>query len=160
MFHIGGDATVVLLVFANVLTIFVFGNSLLAALLSRTLGSMIVVPAATCIMALSLTSYPQNIDRARIVIAILVTSWLVPVILEWRGIIERTWWVKDDFVVSTSSMFHIGGDATVVLLVFANVLTIFVFGRFANKLALSRRDAQRQVEIQAWHLQQLLPRQP
>ena len=56
-------------------------------------------------------------------------------------------------------MFEVGGTATVTLLVFANVLTIVVFGRFANKLAMSRRDAQRQVEIQAWHLQQLLPKQ-
>ena len=55
--------------------------------MSRMFGSLLVAPAVTCIMALSLTSYPQNIDRARIVIAILVTSWLVPVILEWTGVI-------------------------------------------------------------------------
>jgi serine/threonine-protein kinase len=132
-------------------------NLTFVALVSRMFGSLLIVPAVTCIMALSLTSYPQNIDRARVVIAIIVTSWIVPVILEWQGVISRTWWVIDGAIVSTSSMFHIGGDATVLLLVFANVLTILVFGRFANKLATSRRDAQRQVEIQAWHLQQLLP---
>jgi hypothetical protein len=129
----------------------------LVALMSRMFGSLLIVPAVTCIMALSITSYPQNIDRARLIIAILITSWIVPVILEWQGVISRTWWVVNGSIVSTSSMFRIGGDATVLLLVFANVLTILVFGRFANKLATSRRDAQRQVEIQAWHLQQLLP---
>jgi eukaryotic-like serine/threonine-protein kinase len=133
------------------------GNLTLVALMSRMFGSLLISPAVTCIMALSLTSYPQNIDRARIVITILIASWLVPVILEWQGVISRTWWVVDGQIVSTSSMFRIGGNATVLLLVFANVLTILVFGRFANKLAVSRRDAQRQVEIQAWHLQQLLP---
>jgi eukaryotic-like serine/threonine-protein kinase len=133
------------------------GNLTLVALMSRMFGSLLIAPAVTCIMALSLTSYPQNIDRARIVITILIASWLVPVILEWQGVISRTWWVVDGQIVSTSSMFRIGGNATVLLLVFANVLTILVFGRFANKLAVSRRDAQRQVEIQAWHLQQLLP---
>jgi eukaryotic-like serine/threonine-protein kinase len=133
------------------------GNLTLVALMSRMFGSLLIVPAVTCIMALSLTSYPQNIDRARVVIGILIASWIVPVILEWQGVISRTWWVVDGAIVSTSSMFHIGGNATVLLLVFANVLTILVFGRFANKLATSRRDAQRQVEIQAWHLQQLLP---
>ena len=54
-------------------------------------------------------------------------------------------------------MFQIGGTPTIALIVFANVVTILVLGEFANKLARSRRDAQRQVQIQAWHLQQLLP---
>jgi eukaryotic-like serine/threonine-protein kinase len=133
------------------------GNLTLVALMSRMFGSLLIAPAVTCIMALSITSYPQNIDRARLVIAILMTSWLVPVILEWQGVISKTWWVAEGQIISTSSMFRIGGNATVLLLVFANVLTILVFGRFANKLAVSRRDAQRQVEIQAWHLRQLLP---
>jgi eukaryotic-like serine/threonine-protein kinase len=135
------------------------GNALLVALMSRMFGSLLIAPAVTCIMALSLTSYPQTIDRARSVIVILVASWLGPVVLEGLGVLESTWWVVDGAIVSTSSMFRIGGSGTVALLVFANVLTIVVFGRFANKLAASRRDAQRQVEIQAWHLQQLLPRQ-
>jgi eukaryotic-like serine/threonine-protein kinase len=133
------------------------GNLTLVALMSRMFGSLVIVPTVTCIMALSITAYPQNIDRARIVIGILIASWIVPVILEWQGVISRTWWVVDGAVVSTSSMFRIGGDATVLLLVFANVLGLLVFGLFANKLATSRRDAQRQVEIQAWHLSQLLP---
>ncbi|HEY5948457.1 MAG TPA: serine/threonine-protein kinase [Kofleriaceae bacterium] len=133
------------------------GNAVLVALMSRMFGSLLIAPAVTCVMALSLTAYPQNLDRARVVIAILVTSWLVPVILEWTHVIDQTWWVADDTIVSSSSMFRIGGGATVMLLVFANVLTIYVFGRFANTLATARRDAQRQVQIQAWHLQQLLP---
>jgi hypothetical protein len=89
---------------------------------------------------------------------ILMTSWLVPVVLEWTGVLAQTWSVVGGAIVSTSSLFRIDGTTTVVLLVLANVVTIYVFGRFANTLARSRRDAQRQVEIQAWHLQQLLPR--
>ena len=122
-------------------------------------GSLLIAPAVTCIMALSFTSYPQNIDRARAVVAMLVASWLAPVALEWTGVLQRTWRVANDAIVTTSSMVQIGGTPTVMLIVFANILTIIVFGVFANKLAMSRRDAQRQVETQAWHLQQLLPRQ-
>ena len=46
---------------------------------------------------------------------------------------------------------------TIALLVAAHVIAISVFGLFANALARTRRDAQRQVESQAWHLRQLLP---
>ncbi|HWO17963.1 MAG TPA: serine/threonine-protein kinase [Kofleriaceae bacterium] len=133
------------------------GNALLVALLSRTFGSLIIVPSVTCVMALSLTSYPQNIDRPKVVIALLVGSWLLPVLLEWAGALEATWRVTGGAVVSTSSLVRIGGAPTTALLVFAHVTTIVVIGLFAHALAASRRDAQRQVEIQAWHLRQLLP---
>ena len=135
----------------------VFGNALLVALLSRTFGSLILVPAVTCIMAVSLTSYPQLIDRAKLVIVVLALSWVVPVVLESVGVLAPTWSVLDDQVVSTSTMIAIGGASTTGLLIVANLITIGVMGLFANALARSRRDAQRQVEIQAWHLRQLLP---
>jgi hypothetical protein len=133
------------------------GNALLVALLSRTFGSLIIVPGVTCVMALSLTSYPQNIDRPGLVISLLVASWILPVSLEWAGVLAPTWEVLDGAVVSTSSLIRIGGAPTSALLVFAHVATIVVIGLFAHALAASRRDAQRQVEIQAWHLRQLLP---
>ncbi len=134
----------------------VIGNATLAALLSGSFGSLIVAPAVTCIMAVSLTSYPQLIDRAKLVISILAVSWVVPVMLESLGVLEPTWNVVDGRIVSTSSLVTIGASTT-TLLVGANLLTIVVVGLFANALARSRRDAQRQLEIQAWHLRQLLP---
>ncbi len=126
--------------------------------MSRMFGSLIIVPAMTCIMALSLMSYPQNINRAPRFILLLVASWMTPVILEWTGVLAPTWRVVEGAIISTSSMLEVGGDATVALMIFAHVMTIIVFVLFANKVAVARRDAQRQVEIQAWHLRQLLPK--
>jgi serine/threonine-protein kinase len=134
-----------------------FGNATLAMLMSRMFGSLIATPAVTCVMALSLTSYPQLIDRARLVITILLASWVLPVVLERAGVIQSTWSVDGDRVVSMSAIFALGGSATSALLIATNLCTILVIGLFANALARSRRDAQRQVEIQAWHLRQLLP---
>jgi hypothetical protein len=142
---------------ANQMLYVAFGNSLLAALLSRTLGSMIVVPAVTCIMALSLTSYPQLIDRRWLVIGFLVTSWVAPVVLEQLGVLAPTWSVVGNTVVLSAHVMQIGGFHTYALLLFANVASFVVFGLFASALATSRRDAMQQSEIQAWHLRQLLP---
>jgi eukaryotic-like serine/threonine-protein kinase len=133
------------------------GNAILAAVLSRLFGSLIIAPVITCIMAVSLTSYPQLMHRARYIIAMLVASWLAPIALEAGGVLERTWRVDPGEVVSMSPVFHVGGPATGALLVIANVLAIIVIGLFANALARSRRTAQRDVEIQAWQLRQLLP---
>ncbi len=137
-----------------------FANSLLGALLSRTLGSMIVVPAVTCIMALSLTSYPQLIDRKWIVIGLLVASWTIPVLLEQLGVLAPTWEVVGRNVVLSSHVMAIGGLHTAILLVFSNVATFVVFALFASSVATSRRDAMQRAEIQAWHLRQLLPAAP
>ncbi|MEP6862342.1 MAG: protein kinase [Deltaproteobacteria bacterium] len=133
------------------------GNATLAALLSRAFGPLILAPAVICVMSVSLTSYPQLIDRARLVITILVLSWILPVGLEAVGVLDSTWRVIDGEVISTSSLIQIGKISTTALLVSANIITIVVVGMFANALARSRRDAQHQVEIQAWHLRQLLP---
>jgi serine/threonine protein kinase len=132
-------------------------NALLAALISRTYGSMVIVPAVTCIMALSLTAYPQLIDRTWTVIGLLVTSWVVPVVLERAGVLEPTWWIEGNKIVLASSVMTIGGTHTAAILIGSNILTIIVFGLFSSALATSRRNAMRQAEIQAWHLRQLLP---
>jgi len=133
------------------------GNATLAGLLTRLFGPLIVAPVATCVMALSLTSYPQLMHHARTVIAMLCASWLVPVGLEHVGVLDPTWRVEDGAVVSMSSVIQIGGMPTMLLLIGANLLAIVVIGMFANALARSRHAAQREVEIQAWQLRQLLP---
>ena len=135
----------------------VVANAVLAGLLSRLFGSLIITPVVTCVMAVSLTSYPQLISHARGVLAILAASWVAPVALELAGVLGRTWEVRDGAVVSTSGVVQLGGTTTTVLLIGGNVLGILVMGLFANTLARARRDAQRRVESQAWHLRNLLP---
>ncbi|MGE3763681.1 MAG: hypothetical protein AB7L94_15580, partial [Kofleriaceae bacterium] len=142
---------------ASRMVVVAISNAFLAALISRTYGSMVIVPAVTCIMALSLTAYPQLIDRVWLVIGLLVASWVVPVVLEQVGVLAPTWWIEDDKVVLASNVMHIGGAHTAAILIGSNVLTIIVFALFSNTLAAQRRDAMRQAEVQAWHLRQLLP---
>jgi serine/threonine-protein kinase len=144
---------------SNQMLYIAFGNSLLVALLSRTLGSMIIVPAVTCIMALSMTSYPQLIERRWIVVGFLCTSWVVPVILEQVGVLQKTWEIVDNHVVLSSHVMAIGGLHTYLLLMLSNIATFVVFALFAAVLAMSRRDAMQKSEIQSWHLRQLLPAQ-
>jgi len=79
------------------------------------------------------------------------------VVLEHVGVLDPTWRVEDGAVVSMSSVIQIGGMPTMLLLIGANLLAIVVIGMFANALARSRHAAQREVEIQAWQLRQLLP---
>ena len=45
------------------------------------------------------------------------------------------------------------------MLVFGNVAGLLVVGLFARTIGRDRRDAQRQIQVQLWRFQQLLPRQ-
>jgi serine/threonine-protein kinase len=141
----------------NEMWIICLGNVILGALLSRLFGPLVIAPVVACIMAVSLTSYPQLMAHARVVIAMLVTAWLAPVVLEYFGVLSPTWQVVDGMVISTSHVVELSSTATAALLIFGNCMAIIVVGMFANALARSRREAQRSVEIQAWTLRQLLP---
>jgi serine/threonine-protein kinase len=143
---------------AREMVLVAIGNAAMAALLSRTFGPLLVAPAVCCVMAVSLASYPQLVDRARVlVVPLLVGAWLGPVVLEQLGVLAPTWQVVPGAVISTSHTVAIGGASTVGLLMFANVLAIVVIGLFANALAKSRRDAMRQSATQAWQMRQLVP---
>jgi serine/threonine-protein kinase len=144
----------------NEMWLVVIGNVVLSALLSRLFGPLMIAPIVSCIMAVSLTSYPQLLAHARIIIAMLVLGWIGPVILEAVGVLAPTWKVMDGAVISTSNVVELSSGATSALLIFGNCMAIIVIGMFANALARSRREAQRGVEIQAWHLRQLLPTGP
>ncbi len=87
----------------------------------------------------------------------LVASWIIPVALEQLGVLAPTWSLDGNTIELTSHVMQIGGTHTTAILVGSNIVTIIVFGLFSSALAISRRNAMRQSEIQAWHLRQLLP---
>jgi hypothetical protein len=58
----------------------------------------------------------------------------------------------------TSAALEIHGAATSAFLIAATIVALVVCGALVRQIALERHDAQRMVEIHAWHLRQLLPR--
>ena len=84
------------------------------------------------------------------------TDWSV--ILEQLGVLAPTWQIVDGVGLwMTGDVFHLGGAPMIALLVAGNTALIVVNTAFGHSLAKTRRDAQRRLEIQAWHLRQLLP---
>jgi serine/threonine-protein kinase len=124
---------------------------------SLTFSPLILIPGVVCIMTTSLTTYPQLIDRGRAVLAMLTVGWLAPVVLQLAGVLPATWWISGDELHAVSSMVVMTSTSTSALLVGGHVAMILVSGLYASSLARSRRAAQRDVQIQAWHLRQLLP---
>ena len=129
----------------------------LSAQCSRVLGPFLLVPGIAAIVTMGLMSHPRLIRRPWLVLALGISAVLAPIVLEALGVWQSTWEVVDGAVLSKSTAIRIGGVPTIVLLVSGNIALIAITGLFSRQLSVLRHDAQRQVESQAWRLQQLVP---
>jgi hypothetical protein len=89
---------------------------------------------------------------------VIISFAVIPLALEVTHVIDKTWQVLDGGILSTSGTIHVGGPLTSVLLVTGTVATLTVAAAFSRSLSFSRREAQRTVEMQAWHLRKLVGR--
>lgn len=120
------------------------------------IGPFVLTPTLICGILLALTAVPWFNDRRWMVVAWTVAATMTPFVLEWLGVWTSTWHMDAaEGLVSRGVVFPPGHAATTVL---ANVGALVVVGAFARRVAHDRRDAQRELFVQAWHLQQLLPR--
>lgn len=139
----------------------VAGNAVMLLLLSRFFGPFVVVPGIACAATMSFLSQPPTlIRRPWIVVGSMVGAFLAPFVLEAAGMWAPTWEIAGGALISRPTALALDGRAAVVFLIVANVAMIVVFGLFSRALAGSRLDAHKKLEIQAWHLAQLLPDAP
>ena len=131
--------------------------AILVIVLSRLLGPFVIVPSVICAIMIGLSTGPQLIDRLWLVMGVGLTTLVLPIILEAVGVFGETWTIEGGKLIVSSEVIHLGGAATSTFLIVANVAVIIVVTLFGRSIVASRRAAQRQIEIQAWHLRQLLP---
>ena len=73
------------------------------------------------------------------------------------GVVPATTSVEAGRIVVTSSTVYLGGAAPYAFLVMSLIVTVVICAMFSHAIAARRRDLQREVEMQAWHLRKLLP---
>ena len=81
----------------------------------------------------------------------------MPVACELFGLLPRTWWIANGTLVSTSEIVRIHGNRDAIAVVLANAGWIAIIANYAVNTNRRRRDLQRQLHIQRWHLQQTIP---
>jgi hypothetical protein len=89
-----------------------------------------------------------------------LVGFLVPLALEAAGLWPPTWEFDHGRLVIMADAVHLGGAPAAFLLVGGNVAMVVVMALLVHSLAVAQRATQRKVEIQAWHLGQLLPVEP
>jgi serine/threonine-protein kinase len=135
----------------------VFGNACVLVLLSRLFGSFVLVPGFACTAAVSLIAFPSLIARPVIPIAAMLGAFLLPFVLEATGVWARSWQLIHGELVIRPTALLLDGTRGELVLILGNAAVIAVTALFVRSLATTQRSALRQLEIQAWHLKQLLP---
>ncbi len=137
--------------------IYAIANGVLLVLLSRMAGPFTFVPALTCVVTMSVMSYPAFIRRSWVLIIIMIASFVIPLVLEARGLLSMTWELREGGLFSHAGALVISGAPTFTLIVGATLATFAIAGFHASSLARANRQAQQKLVAQAWHLRQLLP---
>ena len=140
--------------------VYAIGNALLVIAMARLAGPFTFVPALACVVIMSSMAYPPFIVRPWLLVSIVAVGFLVPIGLELTHIVDMTWEIKNNELISHAGALKLDGVPTTAMLILGSVAMIVVAGMFAARFYRTGRDAQRQLVIQAWHLGHLLPTTP
>ncbi|HUS32709.1 MAG TPA: serine/threonine-protein kinase [Kofleriaceae bacterium] len=130
---------------------------LVALMFTRISGPFILTPVVICAALMQLAAIRQVAERLWLVVSWVVLAVMLPFALEWTHLIDPTYEVNKGLIISTSKIFDMRTGIDEATLVISNLLFILAAGMVAVFISRRRMKAQRQLQIQAWHLRQLLP---
>jgi serine/threonine-protein kinase len=134
------------------------GTIALCILFSRLASPYVLVPTLICGTAMSICNIPWLNERPWVLYLWILAAATVPPLVEWLGLIDPTTHIRNGHIVLDSAIFGASGQENMVALFIANAMFLMTVMRFGVVLARDRRNAQRNLIVQAWHLHQLLPK--
>jgi hypothetical protein len=124
---------------------------------TRISGPFILTPIVICAALMQLAAMRHVAERLWIPLLWSALVVLTPFVLEWTGVLNETYTIAGGIVASRSTVFDMRAGIDEAVLVVANFVFITSAGMVAVFISRRRLDAQRQLQVQAWHLHQLLP---
>jgi serine/threonine-protein kinase len=124
--------------------------------LSRFLGPFLLIPPIVTMFAMALMRQHAVNSRPVLAIATMLVGLNLPLVLEHFGVLDSTWAIVGDQLTVRSTALEVS-SRTVAVLVICNAAFVVIAGVFARAAARALREANRRLEVQAWHLRQLLP---
>jgi len=132
-------------------------NLLGITLFSQVLGPFMLTPIVTMSVLLAFTSSPRLLARPLIIWSWCVLAIGLPIALEVTGVLPRTTSFHDG-MFETRSGFYVLGNLSELLLIVADVAFMAIAVRFMIAISRRREDMRKKLQVQAWHLEQMLPR--
>jgi serine/threonine-protein kinase len=129
-----------------------------AFMLSRLAGPFMITPIVILAMLLSFASNPTLLARPKLYVGWAVVAVMLPIVLELTDLLPRSWWISEGLIKTRSDFFTLHGTTDELALIVANLGFLLIAGLFAFSISAGRRRAERELQVQAWHLRQLLPK--
>ncbi|HEY4240071.1 MAG TPA: serine/threonine-protein kinase [Kofleriaceae bacterium] len=131
-------------------------NALLIGLVCRIVGPLVIAPTLVVTTLVAYAAHPQ-LGRAGILAGIFIAGVGVPWALELGGVLSSTYSFDHGSLVLVSPV--IAYSPLPVQIAFALLLVMLptVVALMSRVMAIRQRDATRALELQAWHLRQILP---
>jgi len=124
---------------------------------SRIASPLILTPIVIMGVVLSFSASPRLLARRGLLVGWVVVTVMLPIVLELVHVIPPTWKVQGGVIQAVSDMYDLDGTPEAFALIIANLGLILIGTFYAISLNSARRQAKRDLQIQAWHLRQLLP---
>jgi serine/threonine-protein kinase len=131
-------------------------NAALIALVCRMVGPFIIAPTLVTTTLMAYAAHTR-FGRVSILAAILTAAVAVPWALEAAGVLPATYRFDGGDLVLSSDLVRF--SAVPVQLAFAVLLVtlVAVVAVLSRTIATRQREATRRLELQAWHLRQIVP---
>ena len=128
--------------------------SLLVAVMARAFSPFLLAPAIAAVAVVMFTVDPRAPWRTIIVMH--VVAVLVPWLAEHVGLLPRTMFAAGGDLVLRADAAYMSFPAGELGFATFVIAVVVVCGFLGNQLAIRQREAFRSVELQAWHLRQLV----
>ena len=131
-------------------------NAVVLSIVTRTVGPFLIAPSLATAMLIGYASHPR-FGRITVIGAILGAGIAVPWILELAGVLSPTYAFVDGNLVLSSPVVAFRSAPIQLACALLLVALLAVVGLLARSIAIRQRAAAHQLELQAWHLRQILP---
>ena len=131
-------------------------NAVLLAVVVRIVGPFLIAPSLATAMLIGYAAHPR-FGRISVVAAILCAGIAVPWLLELAGVLSPTYAFADGKLELSSSVMAFTSAPIQIASALLLVALLAVVGLLSRAIARRQRVAAHQLELQAWHLRQILP---
>ena len=130
----------------------------MAVAASRVAGPLMLVPVLLCGAIFVYTAHPWFSGHPLRVAGFGTVATMLPIVLEWVGVLPRTYSVEALGIETHSTVFAMTGWTEVGALIATNVAFVLATILYAHSVNHAASVAQTRVQRQTWALRQLLPK--
>ncbi|MDB4963095.1 MAG: Serine/threonine protein kinase PrkC, regulator of stationary phase [Myxococcales bacterium] len=131
-------------------------NAVLIGLVCRMVGPFIIAPTLVTTTLIAYAAHPA-LGSIRIVAVILSSGVLIPWALEVLGVLQSTYRFVDGELILSSPVLTFSEVPVQAAFAVLLVALVVVVALLTRGMALRQRRARRALELQTWHLRQILP---